>query len=89
MNIETLATAPSDNRKSYLRLSKLSNILQSIWTGPLKNPALVGKQGNILQLGGEFIIGPGNQCTYAYRMQHTEDHTEVAELMQAAGVTYP
>ena len=39
----------------------------------MKNPALVGKQGNISQLGGDFIFGPGNTCLLAYRMRHTED----------------
>ena len=28
-------------------------------TGPLKNPTLMGKQGNLSQLGGDFIFGPG------------------------------
>lgn len=90
MTTESLAPAPpGTERKSYLRLSKVANALKSIWSGPLQHPTLIGKQGNISQLGGEFIFGPGNQCTFSYRMQHTEDHTEVADLMQAAGVVYP
>ncbi|KIM77141.1 hypothetical protein PILCRDRAFT_12311 [Piloderma croceum F 1598] len=89
MTIETLQVTPSDTKKkSYLRTGRFSNAMQSIWN-TLKNPALVGKQGNLKQLGGEFIFGPGNQCSYASRMQHTEDHVEVAELMKMAGVAYP
>jgi hypothetical protein len=41
--------------------------------GPIKHPTLVGKQGNISQLGGDFIFGPGAQCSFAHRMQNTED----------------
>ncbi|KAF9235052.1 AhpC/TSA antioxidant enzyme-domain-containing protein [Melanogaster broomeanus] len=90
MTIETLAATPANEpRKSYLQTGNLVNALQSIWRGPLKNPSLIGKQGNISQLGGEFVFEPGPMCTFASRMQHTQDHVEVAELMEAAGVEYP
>lgn len=39
----------------------------------LRHPSHIGKQGNMSQLGGEFIFGPGNTCSYASRMRHTED----------------
>jgi len=90
MNIENLETTPAGQQKrSYVTMGYLSNALQSIWKGPLKNPSLIGKQGKISQLGGDFILGPGNQCLFASRMQHTEDHVEVVELMKSAGVSYP
>lgn len=43
--------------------------------GPVQHPSLIGKNGNISQLGGEFIFGPGNVCSFASRMRHTEDRT--------------
>ncbi|KZP05557.1 hypothetical protein FIBSPDRAFT_1054036 [Athelia psychrophila] len=90
MTTESLQQTPAgEQRKSYLRTGAIANAFKSIWTGPLKNPALVGKQGNISQLGGDFIFGPGNLCSFASRMRHTEDHVEVADLMQTAGVAYP
>ena len=27
--------------------------------GPIKNPSHFGKQGNLSQLGGDFVFGPG------------------------------
>jgi len=45
--------------------------------GPISNPRLIGKQGNISQLGGEFILGPGkhrlliflfNSCLFRLHM---------------------
>ena len=37
-----------------------SNInITIIKRGPIKNPSFIGKNGNISQLGGEFIFGPG------------------------------
>ncbi|KAI6031006.1 AhpC/TSA antioxidant enzyme-domain-containing protein, partial [Pisolithus marmoratus] len=90
MTTETLARTPAnEKRPSYLRKGLLGNILSSIWSGPLKNPSLIGKQGNISQLGGEFVFDSDTTCTFAHRMKHTEDHTEISELMKAAGVEYP
>ncbi|KAF9477037.1 hypothetical protein BDN70DRAFT_881682 [Pholiota conissans] len=90
MDVETLKGTPKgETKRSYLTVGGFTNAMLSIWRGPMKNPALVGKQGNISQLGGDFIFGPGNTCSLAYRMRHTEDHMEVADLMQAAGVLYP
>ncbi|KAF9466651.1 AhpC/TSA antioxidant enzyme-domain-containing protein [Collybia nuda] len=87
MDIKKLAGTPAGEKKrSYLITGRFSNAMLSIWKGPLKNLSLIGKQGNISQLGGEFILGPGLECSYAYRMQHSEDHAEVADLMKAAGV---
>ncbi|KAG6329232.1 hypothetical protein ID866_9857, partial [Astraeus odoratus] len=57
MTIETLdRTPPNEQRRSYLRKGFMENVLGSIWSGPLKKPLLIGKQGNISQLGGEFIF---------------------------------
>jgi len=52
----------------------------------IKNPQFVGRVGNMTQLGGDFVFGPGPVCTFASRMQHTEDHVEVSELTQHLGI---
>lgn len=39
----------------------------------LSHAGLIGKQGNFGQLGGEFVFGPGETCSFASRMRHTED----------------
>ncbi|KAI0348203.1 hypothetical protein BDW22DRAFT_1350370 [Trametopsis cervina] len=87
---ENLQTTPADQPvKNYIAgRSRLGNALNSIWNGPLQHPQHIGKQGNISQLGGEFIFGADNQCLFAYRMLHTEDHTDVEELMKHAGVEF-
>ncbi|KAI0723889.1 AhpC/TSA antioxidant enzyme-domain-containing protein [Cerioporus squamosus] len=88
--VQNLDTTPAGQEKrSYLGRSIIGNVLHSLWQGPLKNPQHVGKQGNISQNGGEFIFGPGETCTYASRMRHTEDHVEVEDLVKEAGVAYP
>ncbi|KAI0076830.1 hypothetical protein K474DRAFT_1662562 [Panus rudis PR-1116 ss-1] len=88
---ESLERTPAGKQKrGYLAgQSFLGNVLSSIWKGPLMHPHHIGKQGKLSQLGGEFIFGPGKACSYASRMQHTEDHVDVSELMQEANVEYP
>lgn len=36
-----------------------SRVLPFVKNGPIKSPLLIGKQGNISQLGGDFVFGPG------------------------------
>ncbi|KAI0726835.1 AhpC/TSA antioxidant enzyme-domain-containing protein [Fomitopsis betulina] len=87
--VENLQKTPAgQNKRSYLKKGLLSNIFQSIMQGPLKSPLHIGKQGDIQQNGGEFVFGPGETCSFASRMRHTEDHVEVADLLCAAGVTF-
>ncbi|KAF4598577.1 hypothetical protein EYR38_006981 [Pleurotus pulmonarius] len=87
MTIGSVKTTPAgEEKRSYLRGGFWAGIVQSLLKGPLSHPSLIGKQGNFTQLGGDFIFGPGIKCSYASRMQNTEDHAEVAELMKLAGV---
>ncbi|KAF8481544.1 hypothetical protein DFH94DRAFT_628877, partial [Russula ochroleuca] len=86
--ISNLQTTPKDEEKrSYLKRGFLNNTLWSIWRGPFKNPSHIGKQGNISQLGGDFILGPGMHFHSPDR--HTSLSMVVSELMKAAGVAYP
>jgi len=87
MTIENLQGTPKGEKpRSYLPSGLLTNILSSIWRGPIRNPQHIGKQGNLSQLGGDFVFGPGLQCSYARIMKHTQDHIEIPDLMAAAGV---
>jgi hypothetical protein len=54
----------------YVGPAFLSPFLSS-QRGPLKNPSHIGKQGNISQLGGDFILGPG------MRFHHPNQHTSL------------
>ncbi|RXW17536.1 hypothetical protein EST38_g8316 [Candolleomyces aberdarensis] len=45
--------------------------------------------GDIAQLGGEFVLGPGVTCVFAHRMQHPKGHAPVLEVLKAANVNIP
>ncbi|KAF8813340.1 hypothetical protein BYT27DRAFT_7239309 [Phlegmacium glaucopus] len=47
------------------------------------------KGGDIGQLGGEFIFGPGLTCRYAHRMQTTKGHASIEDVLKAAGISAP
>ncbi|KAG6916691.1 hypothetical protein DXG01_005758 [Tephrocybe rancida] len=86
MTVENVKPTPSGEvRRSYLTKSRTAVTVISAWRAFMR-PNLIGKQGNVYQLGGEFIMGPGLACTFASRMQHTEDHVETQELLKHAGV---
>ncbi|KAH6913138.1 AhpC/TSA antioxidant enzyme-domain-containing protein [Coprinopsis sp. MPI-PUGE-AT-0042] len=45
--------------------------------------------GDMSQLGGEFILGPGLTCTYAHRMQTPDGHAPIVDVLVAADVDIP
>ncbi|TDL19363.1 hypothetical protein BD410DRAFT_792170 [Rickenella mellea] len=74
-------------KRSYVR-GVFSVTMRSIRRG-IRNPLHVGKQGNFSQIGGDLILGPGNKVSFVHLMENSQDHIDVPELMQAAGVQYP
>ncbi|KAF5326877.1 hypothetical protein D9619_004371 [Psilocybe cf. subviscida] len=47
------------------------------------------KGGDIAQLGGEFVFGPGLTCSFAHRMQTTKGHAPIEIVLEAAGIEVP
>lgn len=47
---------------------------------------LTANGGDVKQLGGEFILGPGLACSYTSRMNTTRSHTSISLLLDRAGV---
>ena len=39
--------------------------------------------GDPLQIGGVFVLGPGNHCDYSFRSQFAGDHADLAKVMEA------
>ncbi|KAF8623662.1 hypothetical protein AX17_007360 [Amanita inopinata Kibby_2008] len=40
--------------------------------------------GNVAQLGGEFVFGPGLTCSYAHRMQTPKGHAPIQDVVRVA-----
>ncbi|KAI5475058.1 hypothetical protein MNV49_002050 [Pseudohyphozyma bogoriensis] len=87
MTLRTLAQGEGD--PEYIKRSGFSNFTTSIANAFKFGKVLSANSGDIKQLGGEFILGPGEECSFTHRMSNTKDHVPTADLMHAAGVAYP
>jgi hypothetical protein len=83
MTLRTLDSGPPNEAGDYIThgpLGGLGMVLKNAVKMPLANA------GDIKQLGGEFLLGPGSVCHYAHRMHTTKSHAPVKELLKRAGV---
>lgn len=83
MTIRTLDAGPANEAGDYIihgPLGGLGMVLKNAVKMPLADA------GDIKQLGGEFLLGPGPVCHYAHRMHTTKSHAPVRELLMRAGV---
>ncbi|GAA6027231.1 hypothetical protein JCM8097_002507 [Rhodosporidiobolus ruineniae] len=69
----------------YQRAGVIGNALQSILSA-FKLRKLTTSPGDLKQLGGEFVFGPGREPLYTHRMENTRGHAPLNELLQAAGL---
>lgn len=71
---------------AYVKRGNAANIAVSMKRNlvmPLRNP------GDFKGLGGEFVVGPGLECSFAHRMRTTRDHAELDDILKAIGMTIP
>lgn len=83
MTIRTLDAGSANEAGDYIihgPLGGLGMVLKNAVKMPLADA------GDIKQLGGEFLLGPGPVCHYAHRMHTTKSHAPVRELLVRAGV---
>ncbi|KAL0954920.1 hypothetical protein HGRIS_003852 [Hohenbuehelia grisea] len=71
-------------RSGYVRHSLVGGIATVVYRALKVGMPILENGGDAAQLGGEFVFGPGNVCTYAHRMQNTRDHAPVTEVLMAA-----
>lgn len=73
-------------KPSYVQHGMTVNTLISLkrpMQMPFKDP------GELNGLGGEFVLGPGLECTFAHRMKTTRDHAELPDILKAIGTMIP
>lgn len=88
MTLKSTDGGPEERKGKYIKhgtfmgtLNVIGRALMSMTPG-----VLVKKGGDIKQLGGEFILGPGLRCRFAHRMSTTRNHTAIREVVINAGV---
>ncbi|PPQ69176.1 hypothetical protein CVT24_000024 [Panaeolus cyanescens] len=73
-------------RGGYVRHGMMSGIALVVMRAIKVGMPVWEKGGDIAQLGGEFILGPGQKCSYAHRMQSTKGHAPIRDVLEAAGI---
>ncbi|KAK0546180.1 hypothetical protein OC846_005381 [Tilletia horrida] len=74
------ACAKPDYAKSGMTKAIVVAIKKGLFDMPLRAP------GDMKLLGGEFILGPGLQCSFVHRMVTTRGHLDIPRVLAQAGI---
>jgi len=83
--VESLSKPDGDEPKPSYVQGAVSVTLRSMGR-MLMYPGSWGRQGNVSQNGGEYVLGPGNKCSMAHRMRHSTDHMDIEDLVNVLKV---
>lgn len=83
MTIQSLAKG---TRPSYIKHGMAGGIGMVVGNALKSGMPLFEEGGDIAQLGGEFIMGPGLSCSFAHRMRYTRAHKNILDIIAEAGV---
>jgi hypothetical protein len=84
MTLQSLDAGPM--RPEYVRHGAVSGIGMVLANAVKVRMPIWKAGGDIAQLGGEFVLGPGLQCSFAHRMRYTRSHIPILEVVKAAGI---
>eukprot|EP00047_Mylnosiga_fluctuans_P003718 m.230562 g.230562 ORF g.230562 m.230562 type:complete len:108 (+) comp12081_c0_seq1:340-663(+) len=67
---------------AHIKSGAFTGTMKSIWRG-IKSMQV---QGNVLQQGGAFVLGPGSAVHFAHNDAGPMDHAEINTLLEAANL---
>ncbi|CAL1716927.1 unnamed protein product [Somion occarium] len=73
-------------RGSYVRHGLVGGIAMVVRNALRVGMPIWEKGGEVMQLGGEFVFGPGMSCSYSHRMKNTRSHSAITDVLAAADV---
>lgn len=71
---------------NYVRHGHVSGVVMTIRNALRVGMPVWQKGGDTSQLGGEFILGPGLQCTFAHQMRTKRGHLPITRVLAVAGL---
>ncbi|KAG8984695.1 hypothetical protein FRB90_005155, partial [Tulasnella sp. 427] len=88
MTLKTTDGGPEELKGEYIKHGTFRGTLNVIGRALVSmSPGVIVKRGgDIKQLGGEFILGPGLRCRFSHRMSTTRNHAPIREIALKAGV---
>ncbi|PWN30960.1 hypothetical protein BDZ90DRAFT_229952 [Jaminaea rosea] len=83
MNLKTNDPGPACAKPDYITMTmfkgSMTAIKKSLFEMPIRSP------GDLKLLGGEFILGPGLDCSFVHRMTTTRGHLDLPRILTQAG----
>lgn len=86
MTMKSVEPKAEQRRSSYVRHSRAGGIAMVIANALRVGMPVWEKAGDVTQLGGEFVLGPGMTASYAHRMRSRSSHAPIVRVLTAAGV---
>lgn len=86
MTMKSVESKAEQRRSSYVRHSRAGGIAMVIANALRVGMPVWEKAGDVAQLGGEFVLGPGLTASYAHRMRSRSSHAPIVRVLTAAGV---
>ncbi|KAG6902825.1 hypothetical protein C0995_010710 [Termitomyces sp. Mi166 len=89
MGRSSSASGPTIPNGDYVRHGTMGGIAMVALRALKVGLPVWERGGDLHQLGGEFILGPGLTCSYAHRMQSPKGHAPIGAVLSAAGIDIP
>ncbi|OAX34946.1 hypothetical protein K503DRAFT_697783 [Rhizopogon vinicolor AM-OR11-026] len=86
MTLKSIEPKGDKLRSSYVRHGRAGGIAMVIANALRVGMPVWEKGGDVTQLGGEFVLGPGITASYAHRMRTRSSHAPIVRVLTAAGV---
>ncbi|KLO09766.1 hypothetical protein SCHPADRAFT_810398, partial [Schizopora paradoxa] len=86
MNLKSLDSGSAAEQGHYVKSGVLGGIRRTLKDAVTMKLPVFEKGGDLLQLGGEFILGPNQRCYYAHRMKTTRSHAPILNVVAASGL---
>ncbi|PFH53135.1 hypothetical protein AMATHDRAFT_138118, partial [Amanita thiersii Skay4041] len=76
----------ANRRGGYVKHGLMGGIVMVVVRAIKVGMPVWEKGGDVAQLGGEFVLGPGLTCSFAHRMQSTKGHAPIQDVVKAANI---
>ncbi|KAI0368820.1 hypothetical protein BV20DRAFT_947462, partial [Pilatotrama ljubarskyi] len=84
MTLRTNDPGPDSEKGDYIRHGVIGGIAMVVRNALRVGMPIWERGGDATQLGGEFVFGPGLNCSFAHRMTTTRAHAPVLDVLMAA-----
>ncbi|TDL25517.1 hypothetical protein BD410DRAFT_717217 [Rickenella mellea] len=86
MTLKSTNPGPDAEKGEYAKQRVASGVRRLVVNALARLTPVFNKAGDVGQLGGEFVLGPGLTCSFAHRMTTTRSHLPIRTIISATGV---